>query len=120
MVWITPINRVDYVAINLEAILLIVLALLFYVQQLRDGITHRIAIHPAFWINNAILFYFTGIVLFSISFFHDEEKDILWAPPYLNYYQLLLRDSLFAVAFWFANRSHQSTSMNALIKSAHR
>ena len=102
IIWITTLSRPDYASVNVEGAIILMLALLYLRQLLQQKAVYRITTHPAFWINNANLFYFAGILVFSISYLYGDGKDILWSHFFTHNYLLLLRNALLALAFWFA------------------
>ena len=105
---ITTLSRVDYVSMNVESTIVLMLAFIYFGQLFREKTVRRIALHPAFWINNANLFYFAGLLMFSISYFYGHGEDVLWSTYYVHDYLLLLRNLLLTLGFWFAYRQYQS------------
>ena len=108
ILWITTLSSPDYTAINVESFLVVILAILYFRQLFKERTTRCITAHPAFWINNANLFYFAGILVFSMSYLYGCGKDILWSRYFIHDYLLLLRNLLFTLAFWFAYRRYSS------------
>lgn len=110
--WITTTSNVDQMAISIESLLVLLFIFLYFTQLFREKTIRRVLHHPTFWINNANLFYFVGILVFSISHFFQE--DVLWSGFHLHNYLLLLRNVLFTLAFWFAYRNSRVKSVQAI------
>ena len=104
--WITSLYQIDYSSVNVESALVLLLTLLYFYQLLQEKAVHRITFYPAFWINNANLFYFAGILLFSVSYLYGSGEDVLWCGYFVHDYLLLLRNLLLTLAFWFAYRQY--------------
>ena len=115
---ITGLDQVDTLAITIESIAMIIFSMLYFAQLIEKKRIKLIQF-PMFWINAAILLYFSGsffLFLFSTYIFSDAEQ-------YYEYWSVhnafvIIRDILFTVAMVMlgqSERSHTHRSTSSVI-----
>lgn len=103
-------NRMDSFALSVGSISLIAMSLLFFYQLLNSLEIRNIFIYPFFWINVAVLIYFSGsffsfIFAEYIAFSHDKS-----ITQYMGISAILLffHRIFLAIGLWFSKTPIQS------------
>lgn len=115
---ITGINKVDTLAMTIESVVMILFSILYFGQmiQKREG---QIIMFPMFWINTAILFYFSGcFFLFLFSAYISKSIEHYQAYWSIHNTFVVIRDVLFTVAMIMlgkANSNQTSTTNKQLV-----
>lgn len=99
-------NNIDYISSSFECIVFIVYPLLALLLVMKSLLYDNLLQSSFFWINNAILFYFSGNLFLFVFSGYLEKND---QSTYLNLFLIhtffnVLNYSLISIGFWKAKK----------------
>ena len=97
---VNGIKEMDNFSSTVEASFFIIASLLSFFFIIRHLIFENIIAMPFFWINSAILIYFSGIMLLYVfsKAFNKEEYNFLYG--FINSPLNIIYNSLISIGFW--------------------
>lgn len=100
---INGLNSMDNFSTSVESIILIFYSLFFFYYVLKNLVLENLLSTPVFWLNTAILFYFSGNMILFVFSNHMAKTDnakyiILWAI--IHTFFNVIYNTLLSLGFW--------------------
>lgn len=101
LIFFSSILEPDALAMTIEAIIMIILGIIYFDQVLREMKIPNLEKHPMFWINSGILIYFSGsLFLFLFGPFIFSNKSFYQNFWSIHSMLIMAKHILFAVGLW--------------------
>jgi len=87
---------------SLESILIIVFTLAYFYQAIENLLVPSLNQDPMFWVNTALLVYFSGNLIFFIisNYLLEQSRQLLMEAYLIHSILIIIRNLLFTIGLW--------------------